>query len=394
MIEDSAQALLARLESGSSLPSLSAVAVRLIEMAADEAASAEDLASVIEKDPSLAVRLLRLANSAFFRADRPVASLKQAVVKVGFQRLRVMALSLSLRETFPMGRKGGMNYERFWRTSLYRALLARSLAGRTGLCNAEEAFVGGLILEVGLLVFHDLFTEGGVRTESTYPADLEVLETTLPWEREALGLDHRTMGEAALRHWRFPETLTACQAEYGDGALAEDRPGLVRVVELSRQLALDLVHRTPNPRRLFERGEQRFGLRPGELGDALAETFDSVEDMARSLSLELDRDGDLLFVMEKANRALVELSSQVERFDETGEAGSLPTLEGIAEGASTTRTLEAVAHEIRNPLTAVGGFARRLVEAMEPASEGGRYARVILEEATRLEQALSRMQAR
>jgi HD-like signal output (HDOD) protein len=386
MNEKAARKLLARIESGSSLPSLSAVAVQLVEVAADETASAEDLAALIENDPSLAVRLLKLANSAFFSAGRPVASLKQAVVKVGFQRLRVMALSLSLRATFPMGRRGGMDYERFWRTSLYRALLARSLADRTGLCNPEEAFVGGLILEVGLLVFHDLASGGEGRAELDYPSDLEVLETILPWERELLGLDHRIVGEAALRHWRFPQSLISCQAAYGDAAFSEDQTGLVRIVEFSRQLARDLAHRTSNPLRLFERGERDFGIRPEGLGDILAGTFEQVEDMAQSLSLELDRERDLLSVMEKANQALVEMSEEMQEH--------LPTLDRISRDAGSIRTLEAVAHEIRNPLTAVGGFARRLANAMEPSSEGGRYARVILEETTRLEDVLARMVSR
>lgn len=382
MNPDAAEKLLARLESGSSLPSLSSVAVQLVEMAADETASAEDLATLIEKDPSLAVRLLKLANSAFFSADRPVASLKQAVVKVGFQRLRVMALSLSLREAFPLGRKGGLDYERFWRTSLYRALIARSLAERTRMGHPEEAFVGGLILEVGLLVFHDLATKGEGRTELDYPADLEALETTLPWEREVLGLDHRTIGEAALRHWRFPRSLISCQAAYGDKARFEDPPGLVRIVEASRQLARDLAHRTSNPLRHFEPGEQGLGIPPHALGELLAETFEQVEDLAQSLRLELDRDRDLLSVMEKANRALVEISEEMQQ---------LPTLDRVPGDAGSARTLQAVAHEIRNPLTAVGGFARRLVQAMEPSSEAGQVARVILEEAGRLEEVLSRM---
>ena len=389
MDKDPQRALLNRLESGYSLPSLSAVAVKLVDMAADESTSAADLAGVIEKDPSLAVRLLRLANSAFFGTDRSVTSLKQAVVKVGFQRLRVMALSLSLRETFPMGRRGGMDYERFWRTSLYRALLARSLAGHTGLCNPDEAFVSGLILEIGLLVFHDL--HAGKIENSVAPVDLEDLAAALPWERETFGVDHRRVGEAALRYWRFPESLRQCQSAFGEDALSEDQPGLVRVTELSRRLALDLVREARDVRGLFERGDHVFGLDPEAVGDILAGTFRNVEEIARSLRLELDGDRDLLDVMERANRALGEMSREMERLGETSEERDLPTLDHVPDDRVSARTLDAVAHEIRNPLTAVGGFARRLAETLDPSSDGGRYARVILEEATRLEEVLTRM---
>jgi len=385
MQKDSQEKLLNRLASGYSLPSLSAVAVKLVDMAADETTSAADLADVIEKDPSLAVRLLRLANSAFFGADRAVTSLKQAVVKVGFQRLRVMALSLSLRETFPMGRSRGMDYERFWRTSLYRALLARSLARNTSLCHPDEAFVSGLILEIGLLVFHD-FQAG----DAEHPMDPEALELSLPWEREAFGVDHRRVGEVALAYWRFPESLRRCQVAFGKDALSKEQPGLVRVTELARTLALDLVRDGRDVRGLFERGERVLGIEPEDVGEILATTFHHVEGIARSLRVELDRERDLLDVMERANRALGEMSKEMERFRSPFD-GALPTLDRVPDDRVSARTLAAVTHEIRNPLTAVGGFARRLAETLDPSSNGGRYARMILEEATRLEKVLSRM---
>ncbi len=391
METDSEQRLLQRLEAGYSLPPLSAVAVKLVDMAADETTSAADLAAVIEKDPSLTVRLLKLANSAFFGGDRGVTSLKQAVVKVGFQRLRVMALSLSLRETFPMGRRGGMDYERFWRTSLYRALLARSLARHTSLCHPEEAFVAGLILEIGLLVFHDIHMGG--HPDAICPVDPEELETSIPWERRTFGVDHRAIGEAALRYWRFPESLRRCQTVFGKDALSEHQPGLVRVTELSRRLALDLVQEARDVRGLFEGGERVFGLEPEAVGEILANTFSHVEDIAQGLRLELDRDRDLLDVMERANRALGDMSREMERLRKDPSERDLPTLDGLPEDRVSARTLAAVTHEIRNPLMAVGGFARRLAEALGPASEGGRYARVILEEAARLEEVLSRMSA-
>lgn len=384
--------LLERLEQGYDLPSLSAVAVRLVELASDEKSTASDLAALIEKDPSLTVRLIRLANSAFFSGDRPVTSLKQAVIKVGFQRLRIMALSLSLRETFPMGLKEGLDYERFWRTSLYRALLARSLALRTTLCNPEEAFVAGLTLEIGILVFHDLLARNK-RVES-FPVDPENLEEALPWERKMYGVDHRRVGEAALGFWRFPDALIACQGAYEDTALHEDRPGIVRVSELARRLALDLVRESRDVCALFERGHRAFGLDADSMGEILIHTFETVEEIARSLRLELDREHDLLELMERANCALGEMSKDVERVRVDTDRRELPTLDTVDSGEVSSRTLDAVAHEIRNPLTAVGGFARRLADVLEPSSEGGRYARVILQEAARLEEALSRVSSR
>ena len=185
MVKETLPDLLARLESGYFLPILSPVALRLVEMATGDEFSAKDLADLVEKDPSLAVRLLRLANSAIFRTSFPVTTLNQAITKIGFQHLRIMALTVSLRDTFPLGKVGPLNYEEFWRVSLYRALIAKALAEHLKTCSADEAFVSGLITEIGLLIFFDLFIKG---TQEDIHLELDPLDELFSWEKERYGV--------------------------------------------------------------------------------------------------------------------------------------------------------------------------------------------------------------
>jgi nitrogen-specific signal transduction histidine kinase len=106
----------------------------------------------------------------------------------------------------------------------------------------------------------------------------------------------------------------------------------------------------------------------------------------------LNREKDLMNIMSKANAALNQISAKMG--DAVGQEAQkpLPSFATLQpEGRSVSNTLQAVAHEIRNPLLAVGGFAKRLASALDPASEGGKYASVILQEALRLEEVLSKM---
>lgn len=390
MEEHARERILDELKGGYNLPALSPVALRLVELASDDKCSAREMADLIEKDPSLAVRLLKLANSAFFQSRQPVSTLEQAVIKVGFHRLRIMGLSLSLRDTFPMGKVGSLDYERFWRSSLYRALVAKSLARHLHICNPEEAFVSALILEIGFLILFDLFIRED-RDEAA-PGDPDALEQVLAWEETSYGINHREVGEAALGFWKFPDAILDCQRLYGETALAPKGPALGRVCELARTLSALLLEKEADFPSLFREADRSCGLEPEVLNDILLETFLQVQDIADQLRLVLNGEKDLLGIMERANRALSQISDRLPDPVAETDIGTLPSFEEMDDkGPIITKTLQAVAHEIRNPLVAVGGFARRLASTLEPSSDGGKYARFILEEALRLEKALSKM---
>lgn len=383
----SASDLLKTLESGYFLPTLSVVALKLVEMASDDTCPPDDLASLIERDPSLAIRLLRMANSAFFRSGHPVSTLRQAIIKVGFHRLRIMALSLSLRDTFPMGKIGPMDYETFWHLSLYRSLISRSLAQTKGTCNPEEAFVAGLILEIGLLIFVDLFIK---EKNENVPLELVLEEKTLIWEREEYGIDHRQIGEAALRYWKFPESIVTCQGFHDDTASDEGIPELVKICKVADDCSRILFYGSRDFHSLFIQADRTLGLDSDTMNTILLDTFDDVESIADNLRLELNKEKNLIAILEKANRALGEISGKMADYSEKREA--LPSFETLAQEVdAVTHTLQAVAHEIRNPLMAVGGFAKKLADALDPSSDGGKYAQVILEEAMRLEKILAEM---
>jgi len=381
--------LLRQIESGYSLPSLSPVAMKLVEIALDETCSAGELTTLIERDPSLAIRVLRLANSAFFLTRKPTTSLKQAVVKVGFQRLRIMALSLSLRDTFPMAKIGALDYKKFWHTTLYRALIAKSFATYLKNCYPEEAFVTGLIMEIGLLILFDLQIKFDPEVP---PIKLEPLEELLTWERDRYGIDHRQVGEAALRCWKFPNIIVQCQSLYGQAALSQDAPLLAKIYELSREFSGLISQGSAGFHTPFNDAERFFGLNRDVINDILLVTFDQVQDIADSLNVELSRERDLMEIMEKANNALSQISEKMPVYQEVTDHVSLPSFNSLDERKDVVEhTLQAVVHEIRNPLLAVGGFARKLATSLDPTSKGGKYVRIILEEASRLEKALFEM---
>ena len=389
MEDQRTEKLLDRLKSGYSLPTLSPISMKLVEMASNEKSSANDLVKLIEKDPPLAVRLLKLANSAFFSAVHPSTTLTHAVVKVGFDRLRIMALSISLRDTFPMGTIGPLNYETFWKISLYRALISKSMAEQVKTVNPDEAFVAGLIMEIGFLIFFDLFIKGKNEEDLL---DLEPLEDLLIWEMERFGVNHRQIGEAALRYWNFPKNIIACQRPYITESHNSEISDFTKICELAKSFSGILSLESKRFHSIYEEAKTYLGLEQDKISDILIMTFGQVEEIASNLKVELDKEKDLMAIMEKANMALSHISEKVTKGDISIAGDIYPSFDSLDEcGEIVTHTLQAVAHEIRNPLLAVGGFAKKLSTSIDPASEGGQYLHIILEEASRLEKVLAEM---
>ncbi len=366
------------------LPALSVVAMRLVELASDDTKSASELASWIEKDPSLASRVIKMANSAYFASTRPVSTLKEAIVRIGFDRLRMIALSISLRDTFPMARIGPLNCELFWKISLYRAIIGRELAKKLGSVEPEEAFLAGLIMEVGLLVLVDVF----LKTKKDMP-ELNILRFNelIFYENETFGFHHRDIGEFLLSRWKFPAHIVETQRVGLPGTDVGTYSELQRV----SHMAMVLSRLPMEEGGLFERPYDElglaFGLEPQVVDEVLLESIYQVEGVAEAMRIQMNTEKDILGIMEKANRTLIRIS---ERLISGGRAcEELPTLDTLKASPNVDkRFLDAITHEIRNPLLAVGGFAKRLARSLDPDTKGAQYATVLVKEAERLERLL------
>jgi HD-like signal output (HDOD) protein/signal transduction histidine kinase len=391
--------LLKRITEREGLPSLSPLVIQLVELAADDRSSARDLAAVIEQDPGLTTRLLRLVGSAFFARPERVTSVSQAVVLLGFKRVRIMALSISLRDMFPMGRQGGMDYDRFWKTSLYRALIAHAFAksAQTGDVNPEEAFISGLILEIGALMLYEV---SPAEVKRAFPVGNLPLEAVISWEEANLGVNHREVGGLVFKRWRFSDQLVQSQKWFGAEALRPERPALCKVAEAARRVTEAVFGDATDFCDLQQQVENTLNMHREKVEDVLSETFERVEELAAQLRIEVNSQTDILGVMEKANQALARISTSMqssfqgllEHVNRYGE--SLSSLsEEMARGRKDIlqNTLDAVAHEIRNPLLAIGGFARRLATQASAEDRGRQYAKIIAEESGRLERVLKEM---
>ncbi|MBI4617591.1 MAG: HDOD domain-containing protein [Planctomycetes bacterium] len=219
------------LEATESLPSLPAVYERVARLANDPGSNAATIAEVVCADLALSGRLLKLVNSSIYGFPREISTITRAIVVLGFDALRQLVLAACAVDLFPPAPAARLDLGAFWEHSLSTGLLAKSIAVYRRDEEAEEAFVGGLLHDVGKLVLarHEPGRYGEVVERHASRG------TTLAQEeREAFGADHAQVGGFLLERWRLPPRLVAlvsCHHRPWEAAGAAERATAVQLAD-------------------------------------------------------------------------------------------------------------------------------------------------------------------
>jgi HD-like signal output (HDOD) protein len=198
------------------LPSLPAVALELLRLCQDEDTDLRRVAEAISRDPALAARVLRAANSASLAARGKVSTLTRAVPLLGSNATLAIALSFSLVRGRRRDDRSGFDHSAFWRRAVFAALAGRVLA-ETGVRGAdpEEAFLAALLQDLGMLALAEVFPREYGPMCSSAATDHEALAAA---ERREWGCDHAAVSGLLARTWSLPSF-------FGDAmAASHERP--------------------------------------------------------------------------------------------------------------------------------------------------------------------------
>lgn len=229
--------LLAR---GENLPTLPTVVFQLHRVLDDERAGAREVSAIIERDPSLTIRLLRAANSAAFaRPGQQIGSVQSAVAMLGINQVRAVCIALAVVKAFGQ-RAGGMDHTAFWVHSAAVGMLARRLWERFGAdsdISADDVYVVGLLHDAGLLVLEQHF-----RRELREVLDERAARGGRLWqvEEEHLGMDHGAVGGLLIGRWGLPPYIAeAVTNHHHPHQAGEALQGLCRVVQAAEVLCTE-----------------------------------------------------------------------------------------------------------------------------------------------------------
>jgi putative nucleotidyltransferase with HDIG domain len=182
----------------SRLPVFSTVAYRAIALLGNEDTNLDDIESLVAADQTLAGHVIRAANSALMSSATRVKGVRQAVTRLGLEASRQIVSAASLRKMFE-----SKHTQALWNHSLYVAENAANIAAQSGLVSRDEAFLAGLMHDVGKLLILNLPSPA---VESRERLTLSGCPGSIV-ERVILGADHATLGAGVLRNWRFAESI-------------------------------------------------------------------------------------------------------------------------------------------------------------------------------------------
>jgi HD-like signal output (HDOD) protein len=269
--------MLKKLDLIENLPTLPVIVQQIQKLIDNPNSNMSQIATIITRDQSIAARVVRLVNSAFYGLGNKISSIQQAIMLLGLNTVKNLVIGVSVVKTFE-GMSGASLFDRqkFWLHAFGCATGARLIAKNLNMDEPEDFFMAGLLHDIGILVldqfFHDEFIAIIQQTMKT-KSELTIVETGV------LGLTHCEVGEFIAGKWRIPDFLKSAIRHHHKPLFSELETENIRLIAAAVHIADSSAYKRgiipgfPCTNTLHEPALQVLGIKP----DAIEEIFDKVE---------------------------------------------------------------------------------------------------------------------
>jgi signal transduction histidine kinase/HD-like signal output (HDOD) protein len=365
------------------LPTLGAIAIRLLELTAVDDSSSDEVIELVSADPSLSSKLLKMCRSGSNRRAAHITTVERAVLHLGFDAVRSAVLSMQVFEIFDAGaspggeqRDGDTVFSRhaFWHHSIAVAVLCEELAKlmpQRSNVNPHEAFICGLLHDLGLLTLHVLLPRTFDRvcafSESSGVSIVRACD-------HVVGITPHTIGRRLAEHWQLPHVIGDVLWLHGQPPQSlpdlPHRP-LIELVTLSDAIAragyvAPVGHHARNEdMRVMS---ESLGIRTEDVADVAANLARLVGERTDALGLDLPCGTDeLLSALSRANASLGRMNRRclLRSKQAKAHARSLTAITGFHDAAAPGGSVVAVLGKVVRSAAEVftGGFFATLYQA-------------------------------
>jgi len=274
-VNSSDNSIINEIKASGRLPSPTGVALTILDLTRDPQTKIEAMAKVLRGDPSLSGQIIKYANSAAVGDRQHVASINDALIRLGMRMVRQLCLGFSVLSNTQTGHCEGFDYDQYWTRSLAMASSCQTLARTMGTVNPEEGFTCGLLVDIGGLALASVYPKKYTEIMATWKRGTRA--RLLELERRVLSINRDQVTALLFEDWGLPDfyvkaVLNKDTTDWADlsksSPAAEDSAKLANLL-FAGNLAAEICIETGKERhwrvldfknfaRLFHLGDEKF----------------------------------------------------------------------------------------------------------------------------------------
>ncbi len=297
------------------LPPLPLVVQKLLLVMEDDNSSADDISLVLNSDQAMTSKVLKLVNSSFYGLSGKVSTVPRAIVILGVAAMRNLALGLGVTRVLSKAGTGELQ-EKFWDHSIAAAAACEVLARHTKTIVPEEAFVAGLLHDIGHLVLLLAVPDEFMQVMDMGPVNM------VENERRFIGMAHTRAGQKLLKQWKLPGNICdAIRFHHTPKVITGKEDPLISLVALGDLFAS--VHGDVYERSLCEEDFRKLvkvtGLNTKEVADILDEMDQRIIETKLFLKIATDGDAGASTVVSQESKTVVMICTDALRAEWTSQ---------------------------------------------------------------------------
>lgn len=212
------------------LPTIPVIAQEIMALINDDMTSVNRLVKLIENDPAISSKILSVANSAFIGLAMPAKTLNNAIMRIGFDSIRNIALGISLITVLNNGKHQNLlDYNRVFNHSVAVGLIANLISKRFKFTGTDEILISGMLHDVGLLILSRYFPVKFMKVLDALKKGKSLSAT----EKEVMGFTHADMGSWLAEKWNLPDTVSDTVRHHHTPSLAQQNLKHISIVHIA-----------------------------------------------------------------------------------------------------------------------------------------------------------------
>lgn len=209
------------------LPTIPSQLGKILKVVNDDGSSPHDLYNLISHDQALAVRVVQVANSAAFGHSGDVKDIKQAIMFLGYDRIKSLAIGMTIMDVFPA--KSSFNMKNLWIHSYEVAFISAAMSDIIPMTSPRESFLSGLLHDIGRIIFHKI--------DYKKYTEIRTTDDMLEMEHEIFGCTHADAGAWFAEDTKMPEEIVSSIRYHHKPSNAKEYKDAVSIVSLAEALS-------------------------------------------------------------------------------------------------------------------------------------------------------------